>query len=88
MIIGPLDTVLPSSDHYCIGVVVPSSDHCYIETVPPSSNNYGTKRVAPPSDNVQPKVSFQRWRKKGMKGTCDKKNVRCISTRIEREWRS
>ena len=28
-----IDTVAPSSDHYCIGIVVPSSDHCCIGTV-------------------------------------------------------
>ena len=51
------ETVLPSSDDYCIGIVMPPSDHCYIETVPPSSDHYCTKKVAPRNDYLHPKIT-------------------------------
>ena len=60
----PTESVLPSSDHYCIDTVAPSGDHCFTNTVAPSSDHYcsdlvvphsdhyGTRKVAPPSDHL------------------------------------
>ena len=43
-----LESVVPSSNQYCIDIVVPSSDHCY---TPPFGDDYFTKKVAPLSDH-------------------------------------
>ena len=43
-----IQTVLASSDHYCIETDTSSGEHRFTETVPPSSDHYCTKKLVPP----------------------------------------